>query len=382
MIIGVDASNIRGGGGVTHLVELLKAADPKSKGIEKVCLWAGGNTLSAVENRPWLSKISHEYLDRSLFHRIYWQKFLLSELARKEGCDILFVPGGTFSGKFRPFVSMSQNLLPFEPKEMGRYGISKTSFRLLLLYFTQSSAFRRADGNIFLTDFARSRVLRKVPLLLEKTKVVNHGINPKFFSKPSVQRNISDFDGSKPFEILYVSFVGEYKHQWNVVEAVRILKEKGFPVRLTLIGSPDEPKAVSKLRKSIEKADPEKKYILYLDKVTYSEIQRYYQKTNLFAFASSCETFGQIVTEAMASGCPIACSEMSAMPEILGDAGLYFNPLDPISIERVLERMILSEELRRDLAKIAFERAGTFSWKKAADETFDFLVKIRREFTA
>jgi hypothetical protein len=51
MILGIDASNIRGGGGVTHLVELLKAANPIQYGFEKVYVWSGKYTLDKIENR-------------------------------------------------------------------------------------------------------------------------------------------------------------------------------------------------------------------------------------------------------------------------------------------------------------------------------------------
>ena len=53
MILGIDASNIRGGGGITHLVELLKAAHPAQHGFGKVVVWSGQETLSKIEERPW-----------------------------------------------------------------------------------------------------------------------------------------------------------------------------------------------------------------------------------------------------------------------------------------------------------------------------------------
>ncbi len=76
---------------------------------------------------------------------------------------------------------------------------------------------------------------------------------------------------------------------------------------------------------------------------------------------------------------PIACSHMGPMPEVLGDAGLYFDPEDPNSIARALRELMKSPELRAQLAQVAFDRAQTFSWKRCADETFGFLGKIARE---
>ncbi|MBP9888675.1 MAG: glycosyltransferase family 1 protein, partial [Leptospiraceae bacterium] len=118
MILGIDASNIRGGGGVTHLVELLKAANPIQYGFEKVYIWGGKYTLDCIDDRNWLQKREENFLNKSLPYRVFWQKFILSKRAVELSCDILFIPGSSYSGNFRPYATLSQNLLPFEWKEM------------------------------------------------------------------------------------------------------------------------------------------------------------------------------------------------------------------------------------------------------------------------
>jgi hypothetical protein len=72
IIIGIDASNIRAGGGVTHLIELLKAAKPEKSNIKKFIVWGGSKTLGRIENQPWLEKVHHPYLDKSLIYRLFW----------------------------------------------------------------------------------------------------------------------------------------------------------------------------------------------------------------------------------------------------------------------------------------------------------------------
>ena len=64
MRIGIDASNLRAGGGVTHLVELLRAADPPAHGFEQAIVWGGAATLSKIEDRDWLCKVHDPLLDR------------------------------------------------------------------------------------------------------------------------------------------------------------------------------------------------------------------------------------------------------------------------------------------------------------------------------
>src|SRR3712207_4343409 len=114
MILRLDASNIRDGGGVTHLVELLRAGQPDLHGFDRVIVWASRSTLARLEDRPWLCKRTDQHLEGHSLHRVWWQRNGLAKALRVEGCDLLFIPGGTIGTNFWPVVTMSQNLLPFE----------------------------------------------------------------------------------------------------------------------------------------------------------------------------------------------------------------------------------------------------------------------------
>ena len=100
MILGIDASNIKVGGGVTHLVELLRAASPEQHGFALVIVWGGSTTLSRLSDSPWLRKVHLPVLDMSLPRRAAWQRFSISRLALAAGCDVLFVPGDRTSAIF------------------------------------------------------------------------------------------------------------------------------------------------------------------------------------------------------------------------------------------------------------------------------------------
>ena len=105
MKLGIDGSNIRSGGGVTHLIELLDAANPRRYGFNEVIVWSGTGTLSKIKEREWLNKSHDSLLDRPLPYRIYWQRFKLNRLAKDMGCNVLFVPENRFiaiSGRWLP----------------------------------------------------------------------------------------------------------------------------------------------------------------------------------------------------------------------------------------------------------------------------------------
>jgi len=326
MRVGIDASSIRAGGGLTHLAEILRTVQPEQHGIESITVWGSQRTIKRLPQQPWLHLVHDPLLDGSIFQRILWQHSKLERLAERH--DVLFVPGGTYIGSSRPFVTMSQNLLPFEPDERRRFGLSWVRLRYHLLELSQTATFRHAAGIIFLTEAARQVVERRTGFLRSEVAIVPHGVAEHFRHEPRVQKPLSAYSLSRPFRWLYVSIVNLHKHQWHVVEAVSRLRRGGIAVALDLVG-PAHPLGLSRLQEMICRVDPAEDFIHYHGSIPYSQLAGYYHQADGFVFASSCETFGQILLEAMTSGLPIACSERSAMPEILRDAGVYCDPEDP-----------------------------------------------------
>ncbi len=375
MRLGIDASNLRDGGGVTHLAELLRAAQPQAHGFSQIIVWGGRQTLAQIHERPWLLKSPQDLLNRSLPYRVFWQRFRLARLARAAGCGVLFAPGGSIGGDFHPVVTMSRNLLPFEGRELRRYGCSWLTLKWLLLRGVQARAFRRADGLIFLTRYAQNAVSKVAPLVSDHTAIIPHGVGRRFLREPRVQAPIEEYSPARPFRILYVSIIDLYKHQWRAVEAVAALRAAGMPVVLELVGSAYRP-ALARLNRVRARLDPEGQFVEYRGRIPYGELHARYAAADLCLFASSCENMPNILLEAMASGLPIACSNRGPMPEVLGDAGVYFDPENPGEIAHAVRTLLVSPALRARLAEAAFRRVQAYSWQRCADETFGFLAAI------
>jgi glycosyltransferase involved in cell wall biosynthesis len=337
-------------------------------------VWGCLSTLSKIENRNWLFKVSDPLLERQLPYRIFWQLFKLDRLARQSDCDVLLVPGGTAPNGFKPMITMSQNLLPFEWREMRRYGWSLYTLKFLLLRWTQSHSFSKANGVIFLTKYARDAVMKVIGFQRGINAIIPHGINPRFSLLPRSQRLFNEFTVNQPCRVLYVSIIDVYKHQWHVAEATAILRSSGIPVQLELIGPPAT--GMSRLKETLNRVDPNGTFIKYRGEVPYEKLHEFYAGADICVFASSCENLPNILLEGMVSGLPIACSKMGPMPEVLGDSGIYFNPEDSSDIARALRELIESPKLRARLAQAAFERVGAFSWQKCSNETFGFLATV------
>ena len=341
-------------------------------------VWASQATLNRLTDRPWLVKRHEPALESTYARRALWQRIRLGALARAERCDLLFVPGATFATDFRPVVTMSRNALPFELPEQARYGFSKTGIRLLLLRWMQSRSFRKADGTIFLTAYAKQAVHAVTGPLPGHINIIPHGLDRRFFRPPRTQRSIEACSAVDPFRILYASIVDLYKHQWHVAEAVARLRIAGLPVSLELVG-PAYPPALRRLREVMNRFDPQGTFLVYAGPVPHEDLPARYAAADLCAFASSCENMPNILLEGMASGLPLACSDRGPMPELLGDAGLYFDPEDPLSIASALRQLIVSPDLRLRKAQAAVERAQQYSWARCAQETFAFLQQVAEQ---
>ncbi len=83
-----------------------------------------------------------------------------------------------------------------------------------------------------------------------------------------------------------------------------------------------------------------------------------------------------ILLEAMACGSAIACSSLSSMKEVAGDAAIYFNPLEIEEIVEALQKYLKDPELRKKMSDKALSRSSEFTWEKCSKETFSYLSEI------
>ena len=375
LIIGVDASSIGVSGGATHLVEILRYFNPSNHNIGRVLVWGRQHLLDRIENRGWLEPLNPSLLERSLPHRLYWQQCRLVDEAA--GCDILFVPGGLYLGRFRPFVTMMQNMLPFAPRERARFGLTLNRVRYHLLEWGQQKTFDNAAGTIFLTRTARDAVVERHGSIDGRTTIIPHGVSEKFATEDHLNQSPASNDEESPFRWLYVSPIKLYKHQWTVVRAVSALREEGYSVALDLVGG-GKPGAMKKLRDALRKTDRDGKAIRYHGRVSHQKVDDFYRNSDAFVFASTCETFGQVLTEAMQAGLPIACSSRSAAPEVVQDAAVHFDPEDLSEMIEAMRTIMDNSELRKRKAQAGRNRVREFSWDRCARETFSFIAEVAR----
>jgi glycosyltransferase involved in cell wall biosynthesis len=253
------------------------------------------------------------------------------------------------------------------------------SLRGKVFLHTYTSSVRSAD--LILTDSAHSKadMVSRFGVPAQKVVVTYLGFDSELFRPNPAEPNggqpsLDRYGISRP----YVLHVGRAEPRKNLVRLVEaydrlISRRKDLDVQLVLSGSLGwgyEP-----LLRSLKKPSLQGRAIL-TGPVPDRELAVLYRSAACFAMPSLYEGFGLPVLEAMASGTPLMSSDRSSLPEVAGEAALYFDPESVEEMSAAMERMLTDSALRERLIKKGLEGARRFSWHQCACTTLAALSSL------
>jgi glycosyltransferase involved in cell wall biosynthesis len=193
-----------------------------------------------------------------------------------------------------------------------------------------------------------------------------------------IQRVLDRYRIHYPF-LLYVGRTNPQKNIPRLVEAFAVLRGdlQEHPVyrdlRLLIIG--DEISRYPALRHAVIQSRVEDT-VRFLGFVPIDTLRAFYQAASAFVFPSLYEGFGLPPLEAMACGTPVVCSNVSSLPEVVGDAAEVVNPENVFDIARGIREVLLDPQRRRQLVERGFEQARRFSWERTAQQVLDAYEEI------
>jgi len=171
----------------------------------------------------------------------------------------------------------------------------------------------------------------------------------------------------KPY-ILYVGRFAPHKNLPRLLEAFHLLKNKyNINHQLVLVGSKD--KDYLSLKQKVVQLNLEDAVVFTGFLKDEKLFERLYREASLLVLPSLYEGFGLSVLDAMSRGVPIACSEISSLPEIAGKTAQFFNPQDPIDIAEKIDAVLNDNILREKLIREGLKQYKKFPWEKTAQET-------------
>jgi len=141
-------------------------------------------------------------------------------------------------------------------------------------------------------------------------------------------------------------------------------------LKLVLVGKPAwmAEEILERIKKSEFAND-----IILAGQVGFGDLGKIYQGASAFVFPSLYEGFGIPILEAFASGVPVICANNSSLPEVAGEAALYFKNNNPQDLAMQIEKILLSKEFKKDLVSKGLLQLRKFSWEKCARETLSYL---------
>ena len=177
-------------------------------------------------------------------------------------------------------------------------------------------------------------------------------------------------DGGVPY-VLYVGNLLPHKNLPRLTEAVAQVARQS-PVRLVIAGG-GTPGRVGELRRLADRVGARLELMPY---VSHRALPSLYRGARLVAMPSLAEGFGLPALEAMACGTPVVVGKTSAMPEVVGDAGLLVDPEDTSAISDAVLRLLTRDPLRKELIARGLARAAAFSWERTARQVLAVLDEV------
>ncbi len=219
---------------------------------------------------------------------------------------------------------------------------------------------RRASCVICVSEFTRAEFLRLVSGNGRPPVTVHNGIDAAWFGvRPAVSPH------ARPY-LLYVGNVKPHKNLGTLLEAFRQIAGS-IPHDLVIVGR--QTGFITADEAVVRSAAGLQGRVRFTGELPSRDLERFMAHADAFVFPSLYEGFGFPPLEAMAAGCPTVVARSASLPEVCGDAALYFDPSRADQLASALTRLLSDEGLRGELGRRGRQQAAKFSWDRCSEQT-------------
>ena len=236
---------------------------------------------------------------------------------------------------------------------------------------------RVADAIIINSESLRSEVHKYLDVDPSKLRLIYEAVDHDLF-KPAdaaeARGHVKSYGLTRPFA-LFVSSLWAYKNCDGLLRAWALGREQLGGRQLAIVGGATGgyDKYANELRALVTDLGIGDD-VVFVGRVPLEETARFYQAADVLVYPSFNETFGLPILEAMACGCPVVTSNVTAMPETAGGAAVLCDPHEPASIARAIVDAVGPSS--SDLRQKGFRRAAQFTWAATASETLDVYREV------
>lgn len=237
-------------------------------------------------------------------------------------------------------------------------------------------AIGRADVLVAVSEFTRNEILELFPIPPERTRVIYNGVGREFVpvQDPEKIGRIREKYGLWHPYLLFVGFLEARKNLLRLLDAFAEAR-KSLPEHYQLVLAGSRGPSTGEILRRIGELSLEKE-VLVTGYVPREDLSLLYAGAAVFVFPSLREGFGIPPLEAMACGTPVIASNVAALPEVVGSAGLLVDPLETEELAQAISSVLTREDLRAALRQRGLERARQFSWERTARQTLQLYEEL------
>jgi len=293
------------------------------------------------------------------------EQFLMPFKIRQQRIDLMHFPHFNLPVFcFSPFVVTIHDLVlrRFPTRRASKlspmgYWLKNLAYRIVI-----SSAVSRSKKIITVSNYTKGDILKYFKVGPDKIKVVYQGRPDENVKSVAVKGNIA-----KPY-LLYVGNAYPHKNLERLVFAFkRLVDDHQMSLRLVLVGEVDH--FYKRLKNTCPRALLDK--IIFTDFLPDDDLNNLYQNASVYVFPSLYEGFGLPPLEAMSHGLPVVSSKAACLPEILGQAAIYFNPEDASEMAGQIKKVLTDEETRQKLISLGQQKIKEYNWTETALQTLE-----------
>lgn len=241
----------------------------------------------------------------------------------------------------------------------------------------------RGAARIFaVSNFTRNEISRIFDISCDRIDVVYNAIDERFLhghATASDRELIAQrYQVTYPF-LLYAGRISPHKNVVRMIEAFSALKTElektgAYPdLKLIIIG--DDLSGNPDLRRTVIRSGVQHD-VRFLGFVPIDVLRIFYDEAKIFVFPSLYEGFGLPPLEAMAHGTPVVASNVTSLPEVVGDAAVLVNPENVFELMRALHRVLTDKALRGRMKECGYRQATRFSWDKSVRRVLDVYRQV------
>lgn len=308
--------------------------------------------------QAWFLKLPENFKIKVMPFPIFWTQIRISLEMLFKPVDVLMIPASAL-----PLIHPKKSVITIHDIAWKFYPGSFTWFNRNFLEWSTKFALSASSHVIAVSDATKNDLIKHYRIPDGKITVVHHG----YEEKSKIQNPKSKILRDLPERfILFLSTLQPRKNLEGLIEAFKQLKKEHpeLPHKLVVVG-----RTGWKYKAILKKMAENQEWVIYLNYVSDDDRLAILSKADLLVLPSFYEGFGMQILESFAAGVPVATSNVSSMPEVAGEAAVYFNPHNFLEIKSAMSAVLFDQSLADRLREKGKQRLKDFSWRKCAEET-------------